>query len=109
MRGAGKPPVLGLRGEIIVKPAGPRAILARENFRIAPATALPSACQQRGAAFDADQPIADHALKAVGDLLVLEMRQPLGVGAQRIGGIGRERARLEHAQAGDRKPFGARR
>ena len=93
----GKPPVFGLRGKIIVEPAGPRAVFAREHFRIG-RDGLAEARQQIGAAFDADKPVADHALEAVSDLLVLEMHQPLGIGAQRIGGIGRERARLEHAQ-----------
>jgi hypothetical protein len=35
------------------------------------------------------------------------LRQPLRVGAQRIGGIGREDAGLEHAQAGEGEPFRA--
>ena len=107
MRGGGKLSVLGARSQIVVEPARPRAILPCEHVWVR-RDGLAQAGKQRGAAFDPDQPVADHALKAVGDFLVLEMHQPLGVGAQRIGRIGRERAGLEHAQAGDREPFGAR-
>ena len=99
--------VFGLRHQIVVKPAGPRTVLCREHLGLRRNGAAERG-QQIGAAFHTDQPVADHALEAVRDFLVLEVHQPLGVRAERAARIGRECARLEHAQRCDRETFGAR-
>jgi hypothetical protein len=87
---------------MIVKPARPRAILAPEHLRFR-RDRRAEARQQGATALDAKEAVADHALQAVGDLLRLAMHQPLGIGAQRISRIGGKCARLEHAQARDRR------
>ena len=50
--------VLGLRREMVEEAAGPRAIVAGEYVGLA-ATAAPELAQQRGAAFEPDQRVAD--------------------------------------------------
>src|SRR5262249_40614957 len=96
----GQHAVRGARGQEVEQAAGARTIVAREQLRRGP-DALSERGEERCSPGDTDEWVGLAYLEPSSEASGREPCQRLAVGAQRLGGPCRERARREHVEAPD--------